>query len=310
MDSCHASGAPSWVASEAAGRETAGNQQAVRGQLPLAALARDDLYAAQRGAPAHRRDASAAQHVHPELARALRRTRGGAHVGDTCGADASGGERKQRFVSLVVIHKEYRAAPDRHAVAPQVGQRSTGEHHSRDVVTGEGDQPLVRSRGQEHTLRADHMQPLAQPAERGTLGRAEYLERCEYAVPVGAQHRGPLEAAHAAHPDEPGAAALAPDPPARIEQRAAPEGGVLFGQQHPQPTGAKHRCGGEPRGSGTDDEHIGMPVHRFRSFRVCADDRREHPESRRAADEWLVQTLPGPPGRHECLVVEARGQKT
>jgi len=128
-------------------------------------------------------------------------------------------------------------------------------------------------------------------------------------VAVSAEHRCAGQAPHRGKAGKPGAQALSPGTPARIEERAAAQCDVLLGEHHLQAARAENMRGGEPRGARADHQHIGVIVHGLGRSCVIADERLEPAQARSPADQRLVEPLPGPARRHESLVVKARRQE-
>ena len=114
-------------------------------------------------------DHGAAVHLDTERARALGGERAVAHV-DHDAFDAGAAQGEHRLVGLVAVEEEHRTAAHRHPVASQILMRGTREHHARQVVAREGDQPLERTGGEHHAPGADDPQPLPQAIETGSLG--------------------------------------------------------------------------------------------------------------------------------------------
>src|SRR5260370_518026 len=82
-------------------------------------------------------------------------------------------------------------------------------------------------------------------------------------------------------------------------------------QQHgPRPGPAPSVRGREAGGPGADHQHVGVSVSRLGGRGMIAAGAIEAAEARRATDQRFVETLPGPPGRHEGLVVETGRQES
>ena len=129
-------------------------------------------------------------------------------------------------------------------------------------------------------------------------------------MPVSSEHRGAGEAAQAAQAAQRRADLRAPGVPTPIEERAATQGHVLLGEQHPKSARAEPVRRGESGGACAHHEDIRVVVQRLGGTGVIGHDRLESAQARGAPDEGLVDPLPGPARRHERLVVKARGQET
>ena len=291
------------------GRLPARDQQAVGPELALPAVAVDDPNRTDAAAAVRREDDGAAAHLKPLRPGPLCRPRLGADVDDGGRLDTGRGQREYGAVGLVIVDEERRAATDRDAIAPKVRKSGAGEHHARQVVVGERDQPLDRAGREQHALGADDPEPLAEPAEGRRLRGGQRLERGEHAVFVRPDHAGARQAADASEASKSGAHVLPPGVPAPILQRAAAEDLVLLGEDDPQAFGPEPVRGRETRGAGADDQHVRMVVDGLGGRGLRARNRLQPAEAGRAADQRLVQPLPRPAGRHEGLVVEARRQE-
>ena len=85
---------------------------------------------------------------------------------------------------------------------------------------------------------------------------------------------------------------------------------VLLGEHDPQAVTAQLLGRGQSGGAGAHHQYVDVIVHGFgrRVRRVGAAA--QAAEAGGAAQQRLVDHLPGPPGRHEGLVVEARRQES
>ena len=172
-------------------------------------------------------------------------------------------------VGAVVCGEHHPRVSDQHSVAVQEGFRAMCQHDSRPVVIGEHDRALVRTGRHHHVAGSDPPHPLAGQPGRG--GVAEMvgtpLEGKYEAIVIVAECGGALQVSHlgvggqfgddSPHPFGRGGTV---DLVGAAEQRATCLG-LLVDHDHP---GAGTRCGQrrrQPRGSGADDEHVGVRVH-------------------------------------------------
>ena len=243
-------------------------------------------------------------------ARPVRGDRTFPHIDHAGTGDAGLAETKHGFVSFIRYDEESRPRTGRNAVAREIGEGGTGEHHARHIVAREGNQPLARAARQNDALDANDAEPFPQTAECLALFGRQRLERSEYPVTVRADDRRPGEATHAIEGSEIADPRLTPLAPARVEEGTAAKYDVAVGQDDSRTVPTESKCGGESRRARADDEHVRMIVNGLCGRGVSVQCRLQSSKAGRTTNCRFEEPLPGPGRRHECLVVETCREKT
>ncbi len=179
------------------------------------------------------------------------------------------GEIERRRIGAVVGGEHHRRAADQHAVAVQERSCAVRQHDSRPVVVDEHDRAFVSAGRNQHVPGADPPHPLTGQPGRGRAAEmvGAPLERQYEAVVVVTERGGALQvpylgkvanSATAARTHSVGGGAA--DAFGAAEQRAAGFG-LLVDQHHPGAGTRGDQCRGQTRGSGADNEHVGVRMH-------------------------------------------------
>ncbi len=106
---------------------------------------------------------------------------------------------------------------------------------------------------------------------------------------------------------EPAPGALPVDGSCRLRQQRTAELRLFVAEDHAGAAICRGLCGGNPRGSAADDQHVAVREAMYVPVRVR--QRRRATEAGRGTDQGFVKRRPGDARPHERLVVEAGGKQ-
>ena len=218
-------------------------------------------------------------------------------------------------IGAVADRGEHHAAARQHRVFFQVAQRGAGEHHARTIVAREHERLFDGSGREHHLLRAHLPEALARETGRrvgevvgDALAEAEMVVR-EVAEGGGARqqpHPGVTTEFVDRRRDPLGRRDAVDARPGVGQQRTA-HLRPLIAEDHARAAARRGQRRRETGGTCAHDEHLAMRV--LLRVAVGVGQARRLAQARHAADQRLVEPMPGAARPHEGLVVEARGQE-
>ena len=224
--------------------------------------------------------------------------------------NAAGGEITGRRVGRIVPGEQDHTPARRHTVAVHVRTHGTRQHHPRTVVAREQQRPLVRTGGQHHPPGPDMPEALPDPPRSGRGAVAAPLQQSHEILVVvteggrAAQYR---RIQSGQYPVDPSLRIPASDGLGHVEKGAARRRALVRKDDARTRLGGGLRRGQAGR-AGPDHQYVAMGMAMVVDVGIGPPGGAA--KSRHAPDRRFVQASPEGLRPHECLVVEARNQKT
>ena len=109
----------------------------------------------------------------------------GPRIDDGLHPDASGVQRKDRFVSPIGVCEQHGTLADGNAIASQIGERGARKHDSRQVVVDASEQPLVGAAREQYASRTNDAQSLPRQIAGLRVGVGQGFDGAEDAMVIG-----------------------------------------------------------------------------------------------------------------------------